>query len=332
MPFDLSSLTKISALLQDQDACKETGLLEIRVDSIQPDPNQPRKAFDDGVLAELAQSIQSVGLIHPPTVRTHGQAYMLISGERRWRAMRLLGKETIKVIVRDDLDVRATAHAQLVENIQNESLSSWEIYQAIVAELESDTTQVDLATALGKSKQWVESYAAVRKMPEAFVTALREGRIADISAMRHLCRLHANRPDVAMRLLASPEPITRGMITEATAAVPASRLQVEFDPPTTGISTTRTEVSASAKVGAPGEVGEEDAASIDTSRAVSNPKNPQALLVRIRANYEGASWVIDYTKQRIGPDGAPAVMLKGDGDVECYSPLGALTLQSIECL
>ena len=154
MPFDLSPLSKISALLKEQDARKEAGLLEVRVDAIQPDPNQPRKAFDDGALAELAQSIESVGLIHPPTVRTQDQQYMLISGERRWRATRLLGKETIQVIVRDGLDACTTAHAQLVENIQNESLSSWEIYRAIVAELESGTTQADLATALGKSRAW----------------------------------------------------------------------------------------------------------------------------------------------------------------------------------
>lgn len=119
--------------------------------------------FDEGALAELAASIQSIGIIQPPVVRAHDGGYLLISGERRWRAARQLGLEKIDVIVRDDLSSRA----QLVENIQREALSPWEIYRVIAAELDSGTTQADLARSIGKSRTWVTAYAAVNHMPDA---------------------------------------------------------------------------------------------------------------------------------------------------------------------
>src|SRR6185437_2166604 len=234
MTLDLSSLDDISALIRGQDTGK--GTRAVRVDAIRSDPDQPRKTFEQESLSELAESIRSVGIIQPPVVRTQDDGYMLISGERRWRAARQLGWEKIDVIVRDDLSARA----QLVENIQRESLSDWEIYRVISGELDAGAKQVDLAAAFGKSKQWVEAYAAVRKMPEVLVTALRENRVAGITAMGHLHRLHNNRPDVARRLLDSPEPITRGMIAGVIADASAQGLGVTLDPPPSGLSITTT--------------------------------------------------------------------------------------------
>ena len=183
MALDLSALSDISALIRGQDTGK--GIRNVKIDAIQPDPNQPRKAFDEGALAELAASIQSIGIIQPPVVRTHDDGYLLISGERRWRAARQLGWEKIDVIVRDDLH----AHAQLVENIQREALSPWEIYRVVSAELAAGTTHADLARSIGKSRTWVTAYAAVDGMPEPFVSALREGRVTGITALTHLHRL-----------------------------------------------------------------------------------------------------------------------------------------------
>src|SRR6185437_12271632 len=182
MTLDLSGLSDINALLSAQN--KGNGLRSVRVDAIRPDPNQPRKSFDEVSLAELAQSIQSIGIIQPPVVRTGKDCYPLISGERRWRAARQLGWEKIDVIVRDDLN----AHAQLVENIQREALTPWEIYRVVSAELDAGTTQAELARALGKSKAWIAAYAAVNKMPESLVTALRERRVTGITALGHLHR------------------------------------------------------------------------------------------------------------------------------------------------
>src|SRR6185437_4984370 len=189
MTLDLSSLDDISALIRGQDTGK--GTRAVRVDAIRSDPDQPRKTFEQESLSELAESIRSVGIIQPPVVRTQDDGYMLISGERRWRAARQLGWEKIDVIVRDDLSARA----QLIENIQREALSAWEIYRVIAGEIDAGTTQTDLARALGKSGGWVGAYAAVCKMPESFVSLLRESRIADITALGHLYRLHQERPE-----------------------------------------------------------------------------------------------------------------------------------------
>ncbi|HEY8229856.1 MAG TPA: ParB/RepB/Spo0J family partition protein, partial [Rhodanobacteraceae bacterium] len=199
MELDFSGLTEISSLLNAQES--GNGIRRVRVASIQPDPNQPRKSFDEESLAELAQSIQSIGIIQPPVTRTFNDGYILISGERRWRAARQLGLEMIEVIVRDDLDARA----QLIENIQREALSAWEIYLVIAGELDAGTTQADLARALGKSRAWVTAHAAIGKMPESLVTALREKRVTGVTDLGQLHRLLEEAPAVAEGLLNSPE-------------------------------------------------------------------------------------------------------------------------------
>ena len=329
MALDLSSLDDISALIRGQDTGK--GIREVRVDAIQPDPNQPRKAFDEGALAELAESIQSVGIIQPPVVRTHDGGYLLISGERRWRAARQLGWEKIDVIVRDDLNARA----QLVENIQREALSPWEIYRVVVAELDAGTTQADLARALGKSGGWVGAYAAVGKMPQPFVTMLREGRIADITALGHLFRLHKDMPDAARQLLDSTEPVTRPMITAASTAAtrqPSAALNLvapETQPPSESFRDEAVNIS-------PTELGVgvvcEPSISRPLRKSTTAPTSSSArpLPIHIRANFEGAIWTVDYTRQQGGANGSVAVMLEGEDGSKRYAPLGNLRLQSIE--
>ncbi|HKZ09357.1 MAG TPA: ParB/RepB/Spo0J family partition protein [Rhodanobacteraceae bacterium] len=326
MTLDLSSLSDISALIRGQDT--GNGIRKVKVDVIQPDTNQPRKAFDESALAELAASIQSVGIIQPPVVRTHTDGYMLISGERRWRAARQLGWEKIDVIVRDDLN----AHAQMVENIQREALSAWEIYRVIAGELDAGAKQVDLAAAFGKSKQWVEAYAAVRKMPEVLVTALRENRVVGITVMGRLHRLHNDRPDVARRLLDSPEPITRGMIADAIAEISARRLAVTFNPPPSSLSITTAGLDMPAVDEGGGKGEDENTAVVETSAPESCLKASKPLPIRIRACYEDASWVVNYAQQQIGADGKRLVLLQGEGGLQRFEPLGALKLESIECL
>lgn len=323
MALDLSSLDDISALIRGQDTGK--GIREVRVDAIQPDPNQPRKAFDEGALAELAESIQSVGIIQPPVVRTHDGGYLLISGERRWRAARQLGWEKIDVIVRDDLN----AHAQLVENIQREALTPWEIYRVIAAELDAGTTQAELARALGKSKAWIAAYAAVDKMPERLVTALRERRVTGITALGYLHRLLENAPGTAEQLLNSSTLISRSIVEQASKEV-SDRRPVQIAATT-----------ASQEPGAGGD-GEErfapgtqvitpaDSAEPPMRDLARKPKLAGRSPVRIRARYENACWVVDYMQQR-ELDGAVSVRLEGADGNACFAPLDALRLQSIEC-
>ena len=319
MAYDFSELDKISSLLDEQESSRGKGLRTVAVDSIRPDPSQPRKTFDEEALSELSASIQSVGVIQPPVVRTHDDGYLLISGERRWRAVRQLGCSTIDVIVRDDLN----AHAQLVENIQREALTPWEIYRVIAAELDSGTTQADLARALGKSRAWVTAYAAIDKMPECLVAALRERRITGVTDLSQLHRLLEEAPSDAARLLSSPGQISRSMIENARREVSTHRVSPTTD---TASSHKAVEAEATEPVGPPRLRIDVQA---DNAPTPSLDSGRKSLPVRIRVHYENACWVVDYTKQ-CEIDGAASVGLEGDDGNSCFAPIEVLRLQSIE--
>lgn len=321
MTLDLTALDDISALIRGQDTGK--GIREVKVDAIQPDPNQPRKTFDEEAISELAESIQSVGIIQPPVVRTHDDGYLLISGERRWRAARQLGWEKIDVIVRDDLNSRA----QLVENIQREALSAWEIYRVVSAELAAGTTHSDLARSIGKSRTWVTAYAAVNHMPEPIVSVLREGRVTDITALTQLHRLHTEMPEAVQDLLNESTQISRPMIERA-------RSEAELCRPARSVSAAQSSLPNSERNETPPRRAEAIAESDSKSDLTDHRASPQAgtrLQIRICVYYENASWVVDYRCLR-EIAGATSVRLDGEQGSFRFAPLGALQLQSIEWL
>ena len=328
MTLDLSGLSDISALLSAQN--KGNGLRSVRVDAIHPDPNQPRKRFDEASLTELAESIRAVGIIQPPVVSSQGDSYLLISGERRWRAAQLLGLERIDVIVRDDRNARV----QLIENIQREELSHWEIFRVIASELEAGATQAGLGRALGKGAGWIGAYAAVSKMPQELVAMLREGRVADITALGQLYRLYKTRPEVARMLLESSEPLTRAMVAAAAASSvshPATgstpQPRIEIPDPEIGSGAKEDRVSVTVEPSAP-VVGAEHLESSDPIPASIQPPSP--LSICIRARYEHSDWIVDYACQS-GKAGSRTVRLMAEDGSTRYALLEDLTLQSIEC-
>ena len=103
-----------------------TQMAEIAVEKIIPNPTQPRTQFDDEALAELAESIKQLGVIQPITVKKSGEEYIIISGERRWRAAQMVGVERLPAYIRDVDDENLHAMA-LVENIQRQDLNAIEI-------------------------------------------------------------------------------------------------------------------------------------------------------------------------------------------------------------
>jgi ParB family transcriptional regulator, chromosome partitioning protein len=138
---------------------------KLAVSAIEPDPNQPRKVFDKGALKELAQTIKQNGLVQPITVRSvEGGKYMIIAGERRWRAVQLNGDETIDAVVRDDLDHRACS---LIENIQRENLKPLEEADAIAELIASNNiSQGDVANMLGMGRASVNQLLKIRDLPD----------------------------------------------------------------------------------------------------------------------------------------------------------------------
>jgi ParB family chromosome partitioning protein len=321
MTLDLSGLSDISALLSAQN--KGNGLRSVRVDAIRPDPNQPRKSFDEASLTELAESIRAVGIIQPPVVSSQGDGYLLISGERRWRAVRQLGWDKIEVIVRDDLNSRA----QLVENIQREDLSAWEIYRVISAELATGVTHAELAKSLGKSRTWVTAYAAIDNMPPVVVSALRDGRVTGLTALRSLQQLHIAKPEVAAELLNRSEPIDQPLIERATRQA-AELPEVAGSDPLSPKSVDGTGGGAPSQLPA-GKVADETSDQLSPSARQPFPTSDTSLPVRILVGYRDASWAVDYRCQ-CAIDGVASVKLVSEKQGACFAPVSSLTLQSIE--
>lgn len=321
MTLDLSGLSDIGALLGAQK--KGNGLRSVRVDAIRPDPNQPRKRFDDASLAELAESIRAVGIIQPPVVSSQGDGYLLVSGERRWRAARLLGLATIDVIVREDRDARV----QLIENIQREALSAWEIFRVISAELATGITHAELAKSLGKSRTWVTAYAAIDSMPPILVAALRDGRVTGLTALRRLEQLHRAQPEAATELLNGSTPIDQPMIDRA--ATQGLRLAEVADSnslsPNSGDDTGDDPQLPQLASADPDETPDRPSSS---ARQLSPPSDA-SLPVRIRVAYGDASWLVDYRCQR-PVDGVASVKLVSEKQGACFAPVSSLKLQSIQ--
>lgn len=125
---------------------------EIELEKIFANPNQPRKAFDDVALKELADSISVHGVITPIVLNREGDRYMIIAGERRFRASKLAGKTTIPAIIRD-YDERQVKEISLIENLQREDLNPIEAATAMQQLMHDyDMTQEELSGRIGKSR------------------------------------------------------------------------------------------------------------------------------------------------------------------------------------
>lgn len=153
-------------------------MAQIAIDQIVPNPVQPRTAFDEEALRELADSIRQLGIIQPITVRRDGNdRYVIISGERRWRASRMAGLETLPAYVRE-ADNESLHAMALVENIQRQDLNAIEIalgMQRLVEEC--GLTQEQMADKVGKKRSTVSNYMRLLTLPEEVQLALKEGLI-----------------------------------------------------------------------------------------------------------------------------------------------------------
>lgn len=153
-------------------------MAQIAIDKIIPNPTQPRTKFDDEALEELADSIRQLGIIQPITVkRSEGDKYIIISGERRWRASQIVGLETLPAYIRDADDENLHAMA-LVENIQRQDLNAIEIALGMQRLIdECGLTQEQMADKVGKKRSTVSNYMRLLNLPNEVQLALKEGLI-----------------------------------------------------------------------------------------------------------------------------------------------------------
>lgn len=156
---------------------KESDIVEIPLTEIRSNPYQPRKEFDEKSLSEFAESIKEHGVIQPIIVKKSIKGYEIIAGERRTRASKMAGKETIPAIVRDlsDEDMMEIA---LIENIQRENLNPIEEAEAFSKIIEtSNITQEEAARKFGKSRSYITNILGLLSLPEKTKKYVQEGKI-----------------------------------------------------------------------------------------------------------------------------------------------------------
>lgn len=162
---------------EDKNADKLVGhIVELELEAIEVNPFQPRTSFNEDALRELASSIRELGVIQPITVRKLGyNQYQLVSGERRFRASKLVGLETIPAYIRIANDQESLEMA-LVENIQRQDLDPIEIslsYQRLIDEI--NLTQEQLSERVGKNRSTIANYLRLLKLDPIIQTGMRDG-------------------------------------------------------------------------------------------------------------------------------------------------------------
>lgn len=224
----LQRLGKLSGLLGEIPS-KPTGApLEIALDLIDEDPDQPRTAENPGFtkesLAELAASIGPGGIKTPISVREHptiSGRYMVNHGARRLRASRLKALATIKAFIDND----HSRTDQVIENLQRNDLTAREIANYIGRELAAGKTHREIAEAIGKSRPFVTQHAALLDLPEPIAEVFNDGRVTDVTLVNELVRAYKADGGAVTAWLAEPnQEVTR-------SSVKALRAFVEDDEP-----------------------------------------------------------------------------------------------------
>lgn len=156
----------------------EENVIDAKIEAVRPNPYQPRTHFDEAALEDLAASIKENGVFQPIIVRQSVNGYEIIAGERRFRASKMAGKETIPAIVRD-LDERQMLEIAVLENLQREDLSPLEeaeAYDTLIKKLK--ITQEEVSKRLGKSRPYIANYLRLLNLPPVSTKYLKEGKLS----------------------------------------------------------------------------------------------------------------------------------------------------------
>ena len=197
---DIGNGRGLDALIDTTDVKTQgsSNLSEIPIEQIEPNPDQPRREFDPTAMAELAASIQNMGIIAPITLRqVSPDRYQIIAGERRWRASQMAGLASIPAYIRS-ADDESVMELALVENIQREDLNAIEIALAYEHLAESSgMTQEKISERVGKSRTAVTNYMRLLKLPAQIQMALKNREI-DMGHARALLSLES--PSMQLKL------------------------------------------------------------------------------------------------------------------------------------
>lgn len=210
--------------------------LQLPLQKIEPNPNQPRKNFDEAELQALADSIAIHGVIQPLTVRKGDNGfYQIIAGERRWRAARLAGLDTVPAVIIEADDEKATELA-LIENLQRQDLNPVEEalgYQKLIEEY--GMTQDWAAQRVGKSRPTVANALRLLALPEDLLQMVADGHLSPGHARAVLTLKDEKQQRAAAQKIASlqlsvrqAELMCRSMAREAPVEEPSNPLTVDY--------------------------------------------------------------------------------------------------------
>lgn len=213
--------------LQRKGEFLSTRVQYIPLGRIRPNPQQPRRSFDEESLAELAASIRSCGILQPLTVRRAGDGYELVAGERRLRAARIAGLREVPCLVAQ-VGEEDSALLALMENLQRRDLDCWEEAQAIARLISRyGLSQEEAARRLGRAQPTVANKLRLLRLPEDVRALLRENGLTERHA-RALLRLQD--PEVQRR--AAGDMVRRGMnVAQAEAYVEKLLQSAQVTPP-----------------------------------------------------------------------------------------------------
>ncbi len=203
----LSSLIPPAEPGVDPGADGETVFAEVAVGAIEPNPLQPRQHFEEQSLTELSASIREIGVLQPVLLRPSGDGrYQLIAGERRWRAARRAGLDTIPAIIRTTDDLASVEQA-LVENLHRQDLTPLEEASAYSQLIEDfGLTHEQVATRVGKSRQAITNTLRLLQLPPAVQHLLADGRLSAGHA-----RALLGTPDRARQELLAKQTVAEGL-------------------------------------------------------------------------------------------------------------------------
>ena len=208
----------LEALLPDAEEVLSSGVQEISLGDIDPNPDQPRRTFSEESIAQLAQSIREQGVLQPILVTPqNGGRYRIVAGERRWRASRAAGLDKVPVIVRD-MDVIQQMEIALIENLQREDLNPIEVAQGIRSLMQQcGYTQETVANRLSKSRPAVANLLRLLTLPEEVIDMVRQGSLSAGHA-----RVLAGMENNAVKLALAKETIDKGYSVRQLEAIAAA--------------------------------------------------------------------------------------------------------------
>ncbi len=156
---------------------RSSGPTLLRVSDIEPNPEQPRRVFDEAHLQELADSIKRHGVLQPVVVRRNGEHYELIVGERRWRATQVAGLKTIPAVVAD-VATQDRLEIAIIENVQRQDLNPIELAHAYRALVETGATQDEVGKRVSKDRSSVANHLRLLDLSREIQEDIEEGRLS----------------------------------------------------------------------------------------------------------------------------------------------------------